>query len=242
MEKTSCSVKLDNSANRISAPFGFGDRSLIPTQEANDCGAFKQMGERVERLDRSIDFVLVFLSIISAAIFQYVTALPYDPSNKLDLALFIFFMRFSLKLLFLPILVIIPPWLALHIARSENRRMLLRTFVWYFSSVTMALNTVILIVLGFPFKMEFPLTLEYPVFIYAIIIVAVPFALALVLELTVFRSYTRALMMDAQALAHDFFFRRRWRIAVFVSDFIGLLLWLLILWASISLPAFVAPP
>jgi hypothetical protein len=200
------------------------------------------MGERVERLDRSMDFVLVFLSVISAALFQFVTALPYDPSNSLELALFAFYMRFSLKMLFLPIAVIIPPWLALHITRSENWRMLLRAFVWYFASITMALNTTILIVLGFPFKMEYPLVLEHPTYLYAIIVVAVPFALAFILERTIFRSYTRALMMDAQAPALGFFFRRRWWLATFISDFVGLVLWLLILLVSISFPPFIAPP
>ena len=199
------------------------------------------MGERVERLDRSMDFVLVFLSIVSAAIFQYVTALPYDPSKESDLVLFAFFVRFALKLLFLPILIIIPFWLALHILRNENWRMLIRTFVWYFASSTMALNAVILIVLGFPFKMEFPPTLEQPTFVYAIVIVFVPFALAGVLHLTVSRTYTRALMMDARAPAYDFFFRRRWRNAALALTFVGTYLWPLILSASLY-PTPVVPP
>lgn len=187
------------------------------------------MGERVERLDRSMDFILVFLSVVSAAIFQYVTALPYDPLNESEVVAFGFIMRFSLKLLFLPFLIIIPAWLTVHVTRNENGRMLLRTLVWDLASMTMALNAIALVVFGFPLDMN---VLEYPGIIFGVTFVGVAFGLAGLLQLTVFRAYRRALMMDARAPAHDFLFEARWRYADRFIPFIVFILWSAILWMS----------
>ena len=188
-----------------------------------------EMSERVERLDRSMDIILVFLSIVSAALFQYVAALPYDPLNESEVAVFSFLIHFSLKLLVLPFLFIIPVWLAVHITRNENWRMLLRIFVWDFASMTMALNAMLLIVFSFPFEMD---PLKYPDIVVGVIIVGVAFGLAGLLQLTVFRAYRRALMMDARAPAHDFFFEARWRYADRFIPFIVFILWSAILWMS----------
>lgn len=188
------------------------------------------MNEYVERLDRSLDIVVVFLSIISAAIFQYVTALPYDPMDEPKLELFMYFTRFSLKLLFLPFLFILPTWLMTHILRNENWRMLLRTFVWSFTSVTMAINTIIIVVLGFPLEVN---VLEYPGIITGAILVGIPFVLVFLLQKSVFKAYKRALMDDPSSPARDFFFESRWKNSALLVLLTSSLLWLAILLASI---------
>jgi len=188
------------------------------------------MSERVERLDRSMDLVLVFLSILSAALFQFITALPYDPSIQSQVAAFSFFMRFSLKLLFLPFLFIIPMWLVTHITQNENWRMLLRIMVWDLASTAMALNTVALVVFGLSFNWE---PLKYPGIIFAFVLVAVAFGLASVLYLTVFKAYERALLMDPRAPAYNFLFQKRWQYAKKISLFCVFLLWYAILLVSL---------
>lgn len=189
-----------------------------------------QMCERVERLDRSMDLVLVFLSIISAALFQYVTALPYDQSNESQVATFVFGMHFSLKLLFFPFLLIIPMWLILHLIDNENWRMFLRVFVWDLSSMTMALNAVVLIVFGLPFRSE---SLKYPDVVFATSLVAVAFGLAAILHMAVIRAYQRSLMMEPSAPAYNWFFKKRWSYAKVSAPLVVFILWGLILWVSL---------
>ena len=190
------------------------------------------MSERVERLDRSMDFVLVFLSILSAALFQFVTALPYDSNSPSQVVTFVFFTRFSLKLLFLPFLFIIPMWLAVHVTQNENWRMLLRMMVWDLASMTMALNAVALVVFGLSFNWE---PLKYPGILFAVTIVGVAFSLALLLDLTVIKAYKRALMMDSRQPAYNFFFRKRWLHARPFAPLVVFLLWTAILLASLFL-------
>jgi len=190
------------------------------------------MSERIERLDRSMDFVLVFLSILSAALFQFVTALPYDPTILSQVATFGFFMRFSLKLLFLPFLFIIPMWLVTHVTQNENWRMLLRVMVWDLATMTMALNAIALVVFGFSFNWE---PLKYPGILFAATIVGVAFGLAALLDLTVIRAYVSALMMDPRQPAYNFFFRRRWHHARLFTPLVVFLLWTVILLASLFL-------
>jgi hypothetical protein len=190
------------------------------------------MSERIERLDRSMDFVLVFLSILSAALFQFVTALPYDPSIPSQVATFGFFMRFSLKLLFLPFVFIIPMWLAVHITQNENWRMLLRIMVWDLATTTMALNAIVLVVFGLSFNWE---PLKYPGIFFAVTILGVAFGLAGLLDLTVIRAYLSALMMDPRQPAYSFFFRRRWQYARLFTPLVVFLIWAGILLASLSL-------
>lgn len=168
------------------------------------------MSERVERLDRSMDIVLVFLTVLSAAIFQFVTALPYDPNSQPEVTLFAFFMRFSLKLMFYPFLAILPLWLAMHIIENENWRMLFRTFVWSIASLNMALDSVAIVVFGFSFTLE---PLKYPGSILASIIIVIAFGLALWLDLAVMSAYRRAFAIDPRQPAHDFFAERRWKLA-----------------------------
>lgn len=190
------------------------------------------MSERIERLDRSMDFVLVFLSILSAALFQFATALPYDPTVPSQVATFGFFMRFSLKLLFIPFLFIIPMWLVTHITQNENLRMLLRVMVWDLATLTMALNAIALVVFGSSFNWE---PLKYPGILFASTIVGVAFGLAAVLDFTVIRAYVRAVMMDPGQPAYNFFFRRRWHYAKLLTPIIGFLIWTAILFASLLL-------
>lgn len=190
------------------------------------------MSERVERLDRSMDFVLVFLSILSAALFQFVTAIPYDPAISSQVTIFSFFMRFSLKLLFLPFLFIIPLWLVTHITENENWRMLLRIIVWDLSSMTMALNAVVLVVFGISFNWQ---PLNYPYILFSITLVGVAFGLAALLHETVVKAYIRALMMDPRAPANDFFFQKRWRYASSFVPLVVFLVWSGILLASLFL-------
>jgi hypothetical protein len=116
-------------------------------------------------------------------------------------------MRFSLKLLFLPFLFIIPMWLAVHIAQNENWRMLLRIMVWDLATMTMALNAVALVVFGLSFNWE---PLKYPGILFAVTIVGVAFGLAALLDSTVIKAYMRALIVDPRQPAYNFFFRRRW--------------------------------
>ena len=187
------------------------------------------MNERIERLDRSMDFVLVLLSILSAAIFQYVTALPYDSTKEAEVTTFIFFMRFSFKLLFLPFLPLILMWLVMHVTRNENWRMLLRTKVWDFATTTMALNVIVMIVLVFPQKIE---VFKYPAAITALAIVLGVFGLFFVFDVIVAKAYVGAMMMDARAPAHEFFFEKRWKYAHQLATFIMSLIWLVILWVS----------
>jgi hypothetical protein len=194
-------------------------------------GELSEVSERVERLDRSMDVILVFLSIVSAAIFQYVTALPYDPLDEAQVSAFNYIIRFSLKLLFLPFLLIVPTWLMVHVTRNENWRMLLRTIVWDLASMTMALNSIALVVFSFPPKTN---VLKYPGIIYGVVIVGVAFGLAGLLQVTFFRAYRRALMMDARSPTHDFFFETRWEYADRFTPIIVLLLWSAILWRSLQ--------
>jgi hypothetical protein len=179
-----------------------------------------------------MDIVLVFLTVLSAAIFQFVTALPYDPNSQSQLTLFAFFMRFSLKLLFLPFLVIIPMWLAMHIMQNENWRMFLRIMVWDLASLSMALNAVGIFVLGLSFNLE---ASKYPGIIFAIIIVGVAFGLAFWLDVAVTRAYGRALMMDPRQPAYNFFFRERWRYARSFEPLLAYVLWSAIIFAAVFL-------
>ena len=189
-----------------------------------------QMCERVERLDRSMDLVLVFLSIISAALFQYVTALPYDPSNESQMATFVFFMHFSLKLFFLPFIPIILMWLILHLVDNENLRMFLRVFVWDLSSMTVALYIVAFTVFSLPFRFD---PLKYPDIVYSTIFVAVLFGFAAILHMTVIRTYERSLMMEPSAPAYNWFFVKRWLYAKVSAPLVVFILWGLILWVSL---------
>jgi len=188
------------------------------------------MNERIERLDRSMDFVLVLLSIISAALFQFVTALPYDSSKETEVATFIFFMRFSLKLLFLPFLPLILMWLAMHVMRNENWRMLLRSMVWDFATTAMALNVIVLIMLGFNLKME---PLKYPDIITATFIVGSVFGLFFIFDVIVVKAYEGAMMMEPNVPAHEFFFEKRWKYYRRLANLILSLLWYVIFLLSI---------
>ena len=184
------------------------------------------MNERVERLDRSMDFIIVFLSIMPAVIFQYVSSLPYPESEP---AIFEFFMKFSMRLLFLPILLIIPAWLALNVMRNEDVRIVLRIFTWTLASATMALNTIILIVLSFPsqFRLEHPINR-----LYAAITVIVIYCLGIILQVTVLRSYHRAALGSTTVRA--FFLRKRYQIASGLSYGVPYIVLLLIIWSSIQ--------
>jgi hypothetical protein len=201
-------------------------------QEKDPVRAGITMSERVERLDRSMDLVLVFLSILSAALFQFVTAIPYDPANSSQVTIFSFFMRFSLKLLFLPFLLVIPLWLVTHITQNENWRMLLRIIVWDLSSMAMALNAVALVVFGISFNWQ---PLNYPYILFSVTLVGVAFGLAALLHMTVIKAYIRALIMDPRAPANDFFFRKRWQYASSLVPLIAFLLLIGILLASLFL-------
>ena len=181
------------------------------------------MSKQVEKLDRSMDFVLVFLTVVSAAIFQFATSTPYDVTNQTQVATHAFLLRFSFKSLFLPFLFIIPMWLTVHIVERENRRMLLRLMVWLLSVENMALDGMILIMLGASFKWE---PFQYPGYFFTCGLVGGGLSLAGALSFAVLRAYRNAFAKVRGTPAHDFFYEERWKtwtmIGIIIVSLIGL--------------------
>lgn len=174
---------------------------------------------RVERLDRCMDFILLFLSVISAVIFQFVTSLPYEEQQEYAMH---FYYRFSLRLLFLPWIVLVPSWLIVYLLPDENKRMLWRSFVWSFASIAMALNVIVLLVLSFP-----PETKGLP--IHHIFLVFFVLALAFFLYQKIIRAYVRALRRRTL----ERFLSKRWISLRTLAFLIPIALWLIIIMTSV---------
>jgi hypothetical protein len=178
-----------------------------------------------------MDFVLVFLSIISAALFQYVTALPYDVTDKNQVKTYTFLMHFSLKLLFLPLVVIVTMWLTMHILRNENWKMVLRRMVWDLASMAMALNVVSLFVFGISINWN---VTSRTGFMDSLILVAIAFGLAFLLEFSVFKEYERASLADPRMPTYNFSFKSPWQYARILIPFVTAMIWFTVLWISVA--------
>jgi hypothetical protein len=185
------------------------------------------MNERMEKLDRSMDFVLLFITVLSSALFQFISGQFYDISNKTQVSLHEYFMRFSLKLFFLPLLLIIPLWLVIHILRNDGRRMILRAFVWSFTTMVMALDAIALVVFVIPLDSQY---LVNPLIII-LTTVFVVFFLAEFFLIYMFREFRRALLTDLNVSIH--FFQKRWEYAAVMALLTSSMLFFIILLVSI---------
>ena len=89
------------------------------------------MDERVEKLDRVFDLVILLASIISAILFQFVSSIPY-PEDQV--AVYERILRFSFRLFLIPIVLTVVMWIPAQLVRRQTPNiLLLKTCAWGYS-------------------------------------------------------------------------------------------------------------
>lgn len=78
--------------------------------------------KRIERLDRVFDLILLLISIISAALLQFISSVPYSEEQ---VAGFERLLMISLRMFVIPVILTIILWIPTQLAKRQTPRVLL---------------------------------------------------------------------------------------------------------------------
>ena len=137
----------------------------------------------MEEIDEAFNWLVLILSILTAALMQYPQLYPFPfPHHLLHPEITI------MKLLLLPLSVLVIAWLSSHLIQRQAAKIVLKCFAWIFALFILVMNVVLI--------------LAAIVGTHYISVLVIPgFALAMVIYLGVIRNRYRQLFPESRFLA-----------------------------------------